>query len=185
MNVRRAQPARRKRLLPPAHTSAWLEVATLRDATALASLHRATAAALTERHGEGPWSRQASEQGVRFSMTQAVVYVARDERATVATLTLSRRKPWAIDVSYFAPARMPLYLTAMAVDPGLQRTGLGRRCMDELPVLVRDWQADAVRLDAYDAAAGAGGFYAECGMREVGRVVYRRAPLVYFERTFG
>jgi hypothetical protein len=39
-----------------------------------------------------------------------------------------------------------------------------------------------IRLDAYDGPAGAGGFYAKRGFREVGRVVYRGTPLVYFER---
>ena len=29
--------------------------------------------------------------------------------------------------------------------------------------------------------AGAGGFYARCGYTEVGRAVYRDAPLIYFE----
>jgi hypothetical protein len=43
------------------------------------------------------------------------------------------------------------------------------------------WPADAIRVDAYDAEAGAGGFYAKCGYREVGRVVYRNTPLVYYE----
>jgi hypothetical protein len=31
------------------------------------------------------------------------------------------------------------------------------------------------------AAAGAGEFYAECGYREVARVVYKKDLLVYFE----
>lgn len=38
-----------------------------------------------------------------------------------------------------------------------------------------------MRLDAYDADAGAGGFYAKCGFLEAGRVTYRKVPLVYFE----
>lgn len=41
--------------------------------------------------------------------------------------------------------------------------------------------ADAICLDAYDAAAGAGPFYAKCGFREVGRASYRGTPLVYYE----
>ena len=40
---------------------------------------------------------------------------------------------------------------------------------------------DAIRLDAYDAAAGAGDFYAKNGFREVGRTKYRNAPLIYYE----
>lgn len=39
----------------------------------------------------------------------------------------------------------------------------------------------AIRLDAYDATAGAGGFYARCGFAERGWVVHRGVPLVYFE----
>jgi hypothetical protein len=34
-------------------------------------------------------------------------------------------------------------------------------------------------LDAFDADAGAGSFYARCGF---GRVTYGKAPLIYFER---
>jgi GNAT superfamily N-acetyltransferase len=43
------------------------------------------------------------------------------------------------------------------------------------------WPANAIRLDAFDADAGAGGFYEKCGFKERGRVIYRNAPQVYFE----
>jgi hypothetical protein len=46
---------------------------------------------------------------------------------------------------------------------------------------VREWPADAIRLDAYDGASGGGPFYRKCGFTEVGRTVYRSTPLVYFE----
>jgi len=39
----------------------------------------------------------------------------------------------------------------------------------------------AIRLDAYDAEAGAGRFYARCGYTELGRAIYRSAPLIYYE----
>jgi GNAT superfamily N-acetyltransferase len=99
----------------------------------------------------------------------------------VATFQLGTRKPWAIDVSYFSKSTRPLYLTAMAVDPDAQGNGVGRRCVEEILRIAREWPADAIRLDAYDASAGAGAFYAKCGFREVGRVIYRNNPLVYFE----
>jgi len=63
----------------------------------------------------------------------------------------------------------------------MQGKGVGRRLLDEAKSLAKDWPSDAIRLDAYDAEAGAGGFYAKCGFREVGRVIYRKTPLVYFE----
>jgi hypothetical protein len=53
--------------------------------------------------------------------------------------------------------------------------------LKEAEATARAWPADALRLDAYDAEAGAGPFYEKCGFREVGRVSYKRNPLVYFE----
>jgi hypothetical protein len=47
---------------------------------------------------------------------------------------------------------------------------------------VRAWPGQAIRLDAFDAEAGAGGFYAKCGYREVGRTIFRSVPLIYFEK---
>ena len=48
-------------------------------------------------------------------------------------------------------------------------------------VIQSGWPSEAIRLDAFDAEAGAGGFYARCGFTEVGRVTYRKAPLMYYE----
>ena len=81
----------------------------------------------------------------------------------------------------FSRSKRPLYRTAMAVLPGEQRKGVGRQCLDEARKIAAEWPSDAIRLDAYDADAGAGGFYLKCGFREVGRASYRDAPLIYFE----
>ena len=107
--------------------------------------------------------------------------VARTASELVATLRLATRKPWAIDQSYFAESLRPLYLSDMAVAPDHQRSGIGRRCLADATRIARAWPADAIRLDAYDAPAGAGEFYAKCGYREVGRATYRKTPLIYFE----
>jgi hypothetical protein len=53
--------------------------------------------------------------------------------------------------------------------------------MEKAIEMTREWPADAIRLDAFDAVAGAGGFYVKCGMRDVGHVKYRNNPLIYFE----
>jgi GNAT superfamily N-acetyltransferase len=158
-----------------------LVVATPGDAAEVAALHAAVAERLTAEFGAGHWSSAPSERGVLAGMRRSTVYLARRRGRTIGTLALSTRKPWAIDKAYFAPAARPLYLTSMAVDPELQRNGIGRHCIVEAVRLARAWPADAIRLDAYDAAAGAGRFYAKCGFREVGRVVYRKNPLVYYE----
>jgi GNAT superfamily N-acetyltransferase len=158
-----------------------LEPATADDVPALVALHAAVAQDLTEKFGRGHWSSSASEKGVLFQMKTGRVFVARDGSDIAGTLRLATKKPWAIDKSYFTPCKRPLYLHDMAVQPGLQRRGIGRGCVDEAVRIARDWPADAIFLDAYDAAAGAGEFYGKCGFREVGRVVYRKVPLIYFE----
>jgi GNAT superfamily N-acetyltransferase len=158
-----------------------LETATPDDAPAIASLRMAVAQALTARYGKGHWSSGGSEKGVLRAIRDSRVCVARSEKRLFATLSLATKKPWAIDTDYFSVCKRSLYLTDMAVDPELQRQGIGRLCLEDVKRIVREWPADAVRLDAYDAVAGAGEFYRKCGFREVGRVSYRKVPLIYFE----
>lgn len=155
--------------------------ATLEEAQAVADLRAAVAADLTQRHGHGPWSSVASARAVVRDIHLARVLVARSGASVVGTVRLATRKPWAIDPAWFTPCTRVLYLTDMAVDPGQQRQSIGRRCLDHARNVARAWPADALRLDAYDAPAGAGGFYEKCGFREVGRVTYRQTPLVYYE----
>jgi GNAT superfamily N-acetyltransferase len=151
------------------------------DAAALAALHTAVAEDLTQRHGAGPWSSAPSVKGVLLGMKTSRVYVARDGTDIVATLRLATKKPWAIDTTFFAPVRRPLYLVGMAVAPAWQRRGIGRRCLEDAARIARAFPADAIRLDAWDAEAGAGMFYSRCGYTEVGRKTYRAAPLIYYE----
>jgi ribosomal protein S18 acetylase RimI-like enzyme len=160
-----------------------LTLATTADAAAIATLLTDAANRLTVEYGEGHWSRESTERGVRNVMRTSKVFVARRGDRAVATLALTTKKPWAIDLSYFTPSGRVLYLLSMAVDPELQRLGIGRHAVEQAITIARDWPADAIRLDAYDAEAGAAGFYKACGFREVGRVVYRHVPLVYFERV--
>ncbi|MEO8334093.1 MAG: GNAT family N-acetyltransferase [bacterium] len=151
-------------------------------APAIAELRVVTARDLTARFGRGHWSGEASERGVLAGMRQSKIWVARKGKQVVATFRMSPTKPWAIDRAYFAKSSHPLYLTDMAVRPDLQGQGIGRRCLDRAVEYALAWPADAIRLDAYDAEAGAGEFYNKCGFREVGRVAYRGVPLTYYER---
>src|SRR5271168_4574766 len=133
-------------------------IAKLPDAPALAALHTSVADDLTRRYGRGPWSSHTSEKGALFSMRHSRVLVARKGKTIVGTLHLFTKKPWAIDVSYFAPVppKKALYLTNMAVLPALQRQGIGRLLLQEAVKQARAWPAEAIRLDAFDADAGAG-----------------------------
>lgn len=158
-----------------------LQVATADDVAELVSLHAAVNQRLISEHGEGYWAAGFTEKGVLFVMRRATVYIARRRKRLIATLALSTRKPWAIDTKYFSPSKRPLYLTAMEVHPEEQRKGIGRLCLEKARRIAAKGPADAIRLDAYDTAAGAGEFYRKCGFREVGRATYRKAPLIYFE----
>jgi ribosomal protein S18 acetylase RimI-like enzyme len=149
----------------------------------LVALRNAVAADLTQRHGLGRWSSATSEQSVLRGMKEARVLVAQREGVVVGVLRLETKQPWAIDKNYFVPVSRPLYLLDMAVNPAMQRQGIGRRLLDEALLVAKALPADSIRLDAYDHPAGAGGFYARCGFKEVGRVTYRGTPLVYYELT--
>ena len=154
------------------------------DAAELAALHTLVAEDLTRRFSHGFWSSAATERGVLANMRLpkfSRILIARSGRRIIGTLRLATKKPWAIDTAYFNPADKPLYLTGMAVHPSHQRNGIGRQLMKQAETIARAWPADAIRLDAFDAAAGAGPFYAKCGYREVAHVTYKKDPLVYFE----
>jgi ribosomal protein S18 acetylase RimI-like enzyme len=156
-------------------------IASPEDALALVALHVDAAADLTRKHGHGAWSSAPTERGVLNQMRFSQIVIARRWGKIAGSFHLQTRKPWAIDVTYFTPVHRAIYLTGMAVHPQLQRQGVGRLLMEKAVAMTRAWPADAIRLDAFDAVAGAGGFYVKCGMREVGRVQYRKAPLIYFE----
>jgi GNAT superfamily N-acetyltransferase len=151
------------------------------DAEAIATIQTAAAADLTSRFGQGHWSTKTTVKGVLSLMRHGEFVIARTGRRAVAAARLGKQKPWAIDVDYFTPCRRPLYLTAMAVAPEWQRKGIGRRCLQETVRLARRWPADAVRLDVYDAPAGAGPFYAKCGFALRGGASYRGTPHLYYE----
>lgn len=151
------------------------------DAAEIAALSVAVAEHLTRQYGQGRWSSASTDKTALRNIRTSHVIVARSGNNIVAALRLATKKPWAIDPKYFTSVPKPLYLTDMTVAPAMQRKGVGRRILEEAANVVRAWPGDAIRLDAYDAEAGAGKFYAKCGFRERGRVIYRKTPLIYFE----
>src|SRR5215475_14461981 len=99
------------------------------DAAAIAALRNAAADDLTRRYGQGHWASPSTERGVlrdlarpKFSRT----IIARDGNKIVAVLCLQTKKPWAIDVAYFTPAKKALYLVGMAIQTQYQGKGVGR-----------------------------------------------------------
>lgn len=167
----------------PEDLARWtaVTVASESDAAQIAAMRTAAANRLTLEFGKGHWSSCPTEEGVLRQIRAERVLIARCGDAIAGALVLTTKKPWAIDVAYFTAATRAIYLHSMAVAPEMQRRGIGRMLLVEAGRAARAWPGQAIRLDAYDAAAGAGEFYAKCGFREVGRVVYRGTPLIYFE----
>jgi ribosomal protein S18 acetylase RimI-like enzyme len=151
------------------------------DAAEIAALRNRVSEDLTRKHGVGPWSHNTTERGVLRDLRASQLVIARRGKRIVASLCLAKKKPWAIDVSYFTTVKRAVYLLSMNVDPRMQRQGIGRYLLDAAKEISRASEYQAIRLDAFDTEAGAGGFYAKCGFREAGRLIYRKAPLVYFE----
>ena len=158
--------------------------ATPADTRDVIAVRDAAAADLTAKHGIGHWSGLASQRSLELAMRHSFILLARRGRQALGTLRLATRKPWAIDVRYFTPVKRPIYLLDMAVHPLAQGEGVGRALLERAVQVARRWPGDAIRLDAYDAPAGAGGFYAACGYRETARVVFRTLPLIYYELVF-
>jgi ribosomal protein S18 acetylase RimI-like enzyme len=69
----------------------------------------------------------------------------------------------------------------MAVRPGYQRVGVGRALIEQAKAMALALTGDSIRLDAYEGVAGACGFYEKCGFTEMGHILYKKVPHVYFE----
>jgi GNAT superfamily N-acetyltransferase len=158
-----------------------LRLATVDDVAELVAMRTRVNQDLAKRFGDGFWTGRPTERSERFLMRIGQVYIARYRGRLIATLTLSTRKPWSIDVMHFRMSAKPLYLRAMAVDPAQQRKGVGRNCIAEARRIAAEMGRDTIRLDAFDCAARAGEFYRKCGFAEVARVVYKGVPHIDFE----
>src|ERR1700722_19098497 len=158
-----------------------LVLASASDIPELMAMRARVSQNLAKKFGEGFWAGRPTESGERFLMRVGQVYIARYRGRLIATLALSTRKPWSIDVKHFRASAKPLYLRAMAVEPAQQGKGVGRHCIAETRRIAAEAGREVVRLDAFDCAAGAGEFYRKCGFTETARVVYKGVPLIDFE----
>jgi GNAT superfamily N-acetyltransferase len=158
-----------------------IRFATERDIPALLKLRLAVDADHAQRFGKNRWSTTLTEKSVTRGLRSSKILVASRHGHIVGALRMETKKPWAVDLRYFTPVTKAVYLHDVNVDPRLQRSGVGGQLIERAKAVAREWPVDAIRLDAYDGPSGGGFFYEKCGFKEVGRNVYRRVPLVYFE----
>ncbi len=158
-----------------------ISLAKTSDARALAALRMAVADDMTRQFGKGDWSAGPSTVAVVRQVRASHVLLARQGESIVGTVRLTAARPWAIDASCFTPVSSALYVLGLAVAPDCRGFGIGRQLMEAAKDAARAWPAQALWLDAYDNAAGAGSFDMKCGFRQVGRTKFREMPLVYYE----
>lgn len=156
-------------------------LATAEDAEAVADVITEASQDLTDKHGPGQWSAVATQRGILNNMSKARVLVAKVDNKVVGTLRLTASRPWVIDPAYFTPVHHPIYLVDMAVRPGYQRIGVGRALIEQAKAMAAALKGDSIRLDAYEGVAGAGGFYEKCGFTQMGLILYKKVPHIYFE----
>ena len=156
-------------------------VATTQDASQVAALRDAVARDMNRQHGEGGWSAIPGTATVLRQLRASRVLIARLASDIVGTVRLTPAKSIVFDSSAFTPVSTALYVLGLAVAPAARHLGVGRRLMDAAKAAAPAWPADALWLDAYDSAVGAGPFYRRCGFREVRRDTFNGVPLIYFE----
>jgi len=153
--------------------------ATPADAEELAVLRNVVAADQFQRFGVKSFN--TTSRGILCDLRWGEILVARNKKQIVSSLLLVRKKPWAIDVSYFTPVEHPLYVRAMNTLPEFQRRGAGGRLLKSALTFARRNGCDALRLDAFAAPHGAGDFYLKCGFAPRGSALFRSTPHLYFE----
>jgi GNAT superfamily N-acetyltransferase len=162
-----------------------LAAATEADAEEIATLSNAVAADVARRSGSAVGTHRTTAKGVLFHLRHGQILIARLKGRIAGSLVLVKKKPWAIDVTYFSPVPSPLYLLSMSVDPASQRKGIGSKLIAYAKATAKLRGCDSIRLDAFEESPWAGAFYASCGFSERGRTIYRIARLVYFECLLG
>ena len=152
-----------------------------KDIPALLQLQLAVDADQAGRFGDDRYTTTISEKSIARGLKSSRMVVAVRRGRIVGSVRMETKKPWAIDPSYFTPARTAVYLHNVNVHPVLQRSGIGRQLMERARQVAKEWPVDVIRLDAYDGPSGAGPFYTKCGFKKLGHAVYRSVPLIYYE----
>jgi GNAT superfamily N-acetyltransferase len=151
------------------------------DAAALTALRVTVTSDMARRFGAGPWSACPSKAVVVRQLRASQVLVARQSAEVVGTVRLIRANPHLLDASAFTPVGVALYLIGLAVAPDRRGQGIGGALVEACKALARAWPAQALWLDTYEHAAGAGRFYEKRGFRKVGPTVFKDAPMSFYE----
>ena len=153
------------------------------EALRVYNLHRAAASGLDRRFGRGPWSHISLALTLRRVLFSKTVHVFEQGDRIVGAFTLLPEKIDFYEEHWFSPGAAPaLYLRSMSVAPEVQRHGIGRAMVLAGLDVARAGGFKALRLDAYQAAGGAAGFYLKCGFSKVASGIFQGVALDVFEK---
>ena len=153
------------------------------DAAQIHAIRVAAADDLTRRFGSGHWSHVSNLRTIRKHVTDETVWVGARASELVATLRITDSKIGFYRSAWFSdPKARAGYLMHMAVGPDHQRFGCGATLLREAEGVAMKQGLECVRLDSYDAPAGAGSFYAKAGYTHVYSGEVNGVPLQYWEK---
>ena len=172
--------ARSRRNWARAHS---IRNARLHDVLAIRALRVAAAAELTRRAGHGHWSGVSFFPILHRAIFGGSLFVIEEEGRLLASFTLDTIVADYCKPEWFThPADPAFYLRSLSVRVDAQGRGVGRAAMAEAENLARKRGMKALRCDAYEGAASAGGFYEKCGFKPLRRGAVNGTPIVFYEK---
>ena len=165
-------------------TTVSIRLAIPAELTMIRKQSAAAAADLVNKHGQGRWQVIPTRSSLSRYLESDTLFVIEKEASVVGTFCFVTRKIVFYRKGWFAFPDDPAgYLINMAIDPQYQRLGVGRQVMNELGKLAGRMKLLAIRLDAYQGAAGAGEFYRKCGCLLVHEGKVGDVGLEYYEKV--
>ncbi len=168
------------------------EVARLEHAKAIESMRIESAADLSAKLGDGPWSGSTKIASIRerikcadtVALRATTLFVALDDDLVVGAVAVSTYPPGFWKQQYWNSGReVGLGVFGLVVPPSLQRKGIGRFLMQGIEELARSHGIRYIRLDAFSANPNSNGFYRAIGYEERAVIDLRGVGLVLFEKS--
>ncbi len=154
------------------HVKPEITLARTADARALTALRTNVAQSMKARFGEGHWSAIPSRSDVIRQMRASQVLVARLDEHLVGTVRLTTVSPHSMKSVGFTSVGSALYVVGLCVAEEYRKMGVGRALIDAAKDAAHARRSEALWVDVYPGAAGAGPFYLDCGFRQVGPLHY-------------
>jgi len=156
------------------------------DTQPLRAVRIAASDKLTKRYGSGHWSLVTGVSTIQKHIQARTVWVGELSGKLVATLRFTESKVGFYRSSWFSdPEACAGYLMHMAVSPDKQKRGYGTALLREVEAAAINRGLEYMRLDSYDAPAGAGPFYVKAGYNLVHSREINGVPLQYWEKSLG